>query len=76
MAVGYFSKDVRLWNITEAKPYYTASGVHDEPISCCKFLPDGLTLATMSKDDTIKIMDLRNYKTLHTIEHEDLTISS
>jgi len=50
--------------------------VHDEPIICAKFLPDGFSLATSSKDDTIKIIDLRNYKTITTIEHDDLSITA
>lgn len=39
-------------------------------------MPDGNTLATSSKDDTIKIMDMRTYKTITTIEHEDLSITA
>ena len=74
LAVGFHSRDIKVWGINDNKLAHTLSKVHDESINCIKFTQDGNQVITSSKDSTIKITDLRKLKVLATLEHDDLSI--
>ncbi len=50
----------QLWDIGTGKMMYTFN-LHDAPITCLKFNPYDLTLATGSADKTVKYWDLERF---------------
>lgn len=44
------------------------SEIHKEAITSVAFMPDGNKILTNSIDNTLKIVDMRTYKVLKTIE--------
>merc|ERR1711957_448406 len=59
IGVGLNSSDVKIWGRNDHKLAYTISKIHDESINCIKFMANGNSIITSSKDSTIKITDLR-----------------
>ena len=45
-------------------------------MTCVKFSADGTKLVTASCDNTLKVIDIRTSKTLHSLDHSDLIISA
>lgn len=44
--------------------------VHDDVITGLQYLPDGGQLITVSRDNTIKLIDLRTFSVVCSFEHE------
>lgn len=49
---------------------------HSDPVACVRVTPDENYIVSTSKDDTIKIWDLRKQKLLQTFEHERFQLGS
>lgn len=45
--------------------------VHDDSITCLRYLPDGNQLITNSKDHSLKVVDVRMFGVVRTIENEN-----
>lgn len=46
--------------------------VHDELISSCQYMPgDGNLVVTSSRDQTVKVVDVRMFKVTQTLENEN-----
>ena len=70
-ATGHRDGGVRLWSIRDSKLIQEIRGVHDSLVSSCQYNPgDGNQLITSSRDQTVKLIDLRNYKVLATYEND------
>lgn len=71
VASGHKDGSLKLWSIKDSSLLYEIKKVHDDLISSVAYMPnDGNLLVTSSKDDTVKIVDIRMHKVLHTFENE------
>jgi autophagy-related protein 16-1 len=71
VATGHRDGAVRLWSIRDSKLMHEIKGVHDSIVSSCQYVPgDGNHIVTSSRDQTIKLIDLRMFKVLATYENE------
>mgnify|MGYP006181913553 CR=1 FL=1 len=70
-ATGHKNGDLKLWNISDKKCMTTMNKLHDEIVTCVKYLPGENQLLTTSKDHSIKLVDLRMQKEVLAIEHND-----
>ncbi len=60
VATGHRDGGVRLWSIRDSKLLQEIKSVHDSLISSCQYIPsDGNQLITSSRDQTVKLIDLR-----------------
>jgi WD40 repeat protein len=53
--------EVRLWDVATGKEQATLKG-HKEAVVCVAYSPDGKTLASGSRDETIKLWDVATGK--------------
>ena len=72
-ATGHKNGEIRVFTIGDPREISKTS-VHSDQITSIKFTRDGSELITSSKDHEIKITQLRDLKTVVTLEHPDLTI--
>ena len=49
---------------------------HADPVSCVRFTPDERFIVSTSKDDVIKVWDLRTQKLANSFEHELFKLGS
>ena len=49
---------------------------HADPVSCVRITPDEKFIVSTSKDDTIKIWDMKTQKLIHNFEHDDFKLGS
>ena len=72
--VGFNSGALKTWNMHDKAIASKFDTMHDFAVTCVKFLPGDDKVASMSKDNTIKVTDLRMLKTLFTLEDMNLCI--
>lgn len=71
VASGHRDGTVRLWSIRDSKMMHEIRSVHDSLVSSCQYVPgDGNKLITTSRDQTVKMIDLRMFKVVATYESE------
>jgi len=64
-----------LWDIGSGKSIYTFN-LHEAPVTCLKFNPYELTLATGSADKTVKYWDLEKFGLICSTKPEATGIQS
>ena len=69
---GHKNGEVKIWSLGEMKEVQTIQRVHNAQMTCVKFTPDCSKIVTASCDNTIKVIDMRQSKVLHTIEDDNL----
>ncbi len=70
-ATGHRDGSVKLWSIRDAKLMHEIKNVHDSLISSCQYVSsDSNQLVTSSRDQTVKLIDLRMFKVIATYESE------
>ena len=58
--------------MTQQKVMHVIQSVHSEKIECVRFLEHSTQIASLSRDHSIKITDLKTQKLLATLNHNDL----
>ena len=77
VASGHRDGAVRLWNIRDSKMIHEIRAVHDSLVSSCQYFPgDGNKLITASRDQTVKMIDLRMLKVVASYESESYYTTS
>jgi WD40 repeat protein len=59
MVSGHNDSSIKLWSTKSREKIFQIDEAHSEPVSCVRITPDELYIASMSKDDIIKIWDIR-----------------
>ena len=75
VATAHHDGIVRLYDSRDAKEAGKIR-LHDKPITSVRISTDGLKIATLSKDNTIKVCDLRTQRQLFDLTHQNLTVGS
>jgi WD40 repeat protein len=50
---------IKMWSSRTREAAFTIPDAHSQPVSCVRFTPDELYVATTSKDSWLKIWDVR-----------------
>jgi autophagy-related protein 16 len=69
---GHFDSCARLWDLRN--PYNLIqeyANIHEQQITSVNFSLDGHMILTNARDNTLKCIDIRMHKVLHTLTHED-----
>ena len=56
---GHNDCSIKAWNAKTKDSIFKIPDAHADPVSCVRVTPDENYIASTSKDDTIKIWDLR-----------------
>lgn len=65
-----------MWNSNTKESIFKIEDAHADPVACVRVTPDENYIVSTSKDDTIKIWDLRKQKLLQTFEHDLFKLGS
>ena len=76
LASAHHDGTVRIWDCRDCKPAGEVRNVHEKAISTVRWVGEGLLVASMGRDDTIKISDIRTMRTVHTIRDPQLRVAS
>ncbi|KAK9717704.1 hypothetical protein K7432_006027 [Basidiobolus ranarum] len=67
---GHLDNNARIWDTRSGKCIKELSGIHQAQITSVGVTSDGCKMLTSSRDNTLKLIDLRNYQTLHVYQAE------
>ena len=59
IATGHKDGSIKIWEDKTKDPILKLEDAHSDPVSCVRFTPNENYLVSTSKDDTIKVWDLR-----------------
>ncbi|KAL4911900.1 hypothetical protein BDW62DRAFT_206990 [Aspergillus aurantiobrunneus] len=69
------SSVVEVWNVLDRQHLYSLDG-HYGRVDCIMFSPDGRTLATTSRDDTLRLWDPESGECLHLLRGPSLCVKN
>lgn len=58
---GHLDNNIRLWDARTGSGIKELTGIHSGQITSVSMSPDGTTLLTNSRDNTLKTIDVRMY---------------
>ena len=61
LATGHM-KDIKIWSSKQAKCVSEIKSAHNGEISCLRFTSNDNVLASSSRDNTVKLWDVRTWK--------------
>jgi len=77
IVTGHNDCSIRFWDAkTKLSNEFKLEDAHADPVSCVRITPDENYIVSTSKDDTIKVWDIRQQKLLHTFEHDKFKLGS
>lgn len=76
IASGHKDGGVKIWDGRSKDQIIRFEDAHADPVSCVRFTQNENMLVTMSKDDTLKVWDLKMQRLLHSFEHELLKVGT
>jgi|LauGreDrversion4_2_1035121.scaffolds.fasta_scaffold514721_1 autophagy-related protein 16-1 len=69
---GHRDGSIKFWSIKEGKIMHEIKAVHEASISSCQYMPGNANqVITSSRDQTVKVVDVRNYKVVQTLSNEN-----
>jgi len=68
---GHLDNCIRFWDVKNGDMAHEISHVHTGQVTCVTCSPDGRTILTNSRDNTLKLIDIRTYEVLCTLKQED-----
>ncbi|CAG8549285.1 9087_t:CDS:10 [Paraglomus occultum] len=70
LASGHLDNNLRFWDVRSGKDIKEMTGIHLGQITSVSVSPDGSKVLTSSRDNTLKIVDLRSYEVVQTLHAE------
>jgi autophagy-related protein 16 len=67
IASAHFDGSVRLWDARQGEVIRELN-VHQKPITSCCMAPSGRAILTLSRDNTLKLTDIRTFETIQTFK--------
>ena len=68
---GHRDGSLKFWSIRDSRMLHEMKNIHDSSISSVQYLPgDGNYVITSSRDQTVKLVDVRMFKVAQTYENE------
>lgn len=76
IVTGHNDCSIKYWTSKQRTVSFKLEDAHSCPVSCVRITPDENYIVSTSKDDTIKVWDIRQQKLLNTFEHEKFRLGS
>lgn len=76
ICTAHFDNTIRLWDIRTGKGAGDVRDLHEKAVTSVRITPDNLQAVTLSRDNTIKVVDLRMLKEVNKLSDPRLTIAS
>lgn len=76
ICTAHFDNAIRLWDVRTGKVAGEVRDLHDKAVTSVRLFPDGMQCATLSRDNTIKLVDLRMLQATQTFSDPKFAISS
>jgi len=73
VASAHLDTHVRFWSLLTGELAHDLSDSHDGQVTSVEFSEDGLMAVTASRDNTVRVIDMRTYKTLQTMAQSSKT---
>ncbi|RUS17762.1 autophagy protein 16 [Endogone sp. FLAS-F59071] len=70
LASGHLDNNLRLWDVRTGNGIKELTGIHGGQITSLSVSPDGSKILTNSRDNTLKLIDLRMYEVASTFQSE------
>jgi len=71
IASGHLDNILRFWDIKSGDMAHEITNVHTGQVTCVRCSPDGRTILTNSKDNNLRLFDIRTNDLLCTMKQED-----
>ena len=71
MATGHRNGGIKIWSVKGQCLIKELPEIHDEAITSVKYMPDGNQILTNSRDNTLKLIDIRTFNVVKTLRSED-----
>jgi WD40 repeat protein len=68
IATGHLDGHVRIWALRSGELMKDLDELHTQQVTSVEFSKDGYTLLTNSRDNAVKLIDIRTFRTLTTLE--------
>jgi autophagy-related protein 16 len=69
LASAHLDSHLRFWSVKTGELMHDAENVHTQQATAVEFSRDGLLAVSTSRDNTVKVLDLRTWKVLKTMEN-------
>lgn len=76
IASGHNDCGIKVWNSKTKEVVSKIDGAHGDPVSCVRFTPDENYIVSTSKDDCLKVWDVRTCKLVNSFEHPKFKVGS
>jgi autophagy-related protein 16 len=76
VCTAHFDNSIRLWDIRSGKAAGDVRDLHDKAVTSVRVSSDGQLCATLSRDNSVKIVDLRTLQVQHTFTDPRFSIAS
>ena len=76
IASGHSDCGIKLWNSKSKEMVARIDEAHGDPVSCVRFTPDENYLVSTSKDDCLKVWDIRTHKLVNSFEHAKFKVGA
>jgi WD40 repeat protein/serine/threonine protein kinase len=75
LAVAYWDRKVRVWDVKSGRLVYMLKG-HEDAVIAVAFSPDGRQIASAGYDQTVRLWDAATGKAIHTLRHHTSRVFS
>eukprot|EP01125_Pyxidicula_operculata_P005391 TRINITY_DN1922_c0_g1_i1.p1 TRINITY_DN1922_c0_g1~~TRINITY_DN1922_c0_g1_i1.p1 ORF type:complete len:535 (-),score=94.98 TRINITY_DN1922_c0_g1_i1:31-1635(-) len=70
VVTGHHDQHLRFWDIKSGECIHDISNLHSGQITSVSLCPDGYSVLTNARDNTLKVIDIRTYETLKTLKDD------
>jgi len=72
VVTAHLDNSLKIWDVHNKKLIQEITNIHSSPVISTKVSPIGNEILSLSRDNTLKTIDIRTYKTLLTFRDDDL----
>jgi autophagy-related protein 16-1 len=76
VCTAHFDNSIRLWDVRSGKPAGEVRDLHEKPVTSVRVSTDGQMCVTLSRDNTVKVVDLRTLQVQQSFSDPQFAIAS
>ncbi|KAJ3336658.1 hypothetical protein HDU93_002390 [Gonapodya sp. JEL0774] len=74
VASGHLDNNVRIWDMVSGNVIREISGMHSDQITGVQVTPGRTHILTTSRDNTLRLIDLRTFQLVHSFSHDKFRV--